>query len=250
MMRPFAVLLVLGLLVSGAAAQTKTSTKGMNEIHQLYLNDQAERGVVPPGTKAAEVTPEQMAENDAARRKRAHQLMEQGMLKTGEDFHDAAFIFQHGYTPEDYLLGHVLATAAVAKGDIRSRWIAAATLDRYLMSVGQDQVFGTQFITPGFLEIIEQARTKREAEKAAQKQAQAKPDKEGSTLSTDKSKPEAQASNAVDEKWTQSPYNVSLVSDALRHEFCVSGIDDQKLVMAELNGGKKAVIKPIPGCSK
>jgi hypothetical protein len=44
-----------------------------------------------------------------------------------------------------YLLAHVLAVTAVGKGEPKARWLAAATMDRYLMSLKQPQVFGTQF---------------------------------------------------------------------------------------------------------
>lgn len=64
-------------------------------------------------------------------------MLEAGALKTGEDFEDASVIFQHGDNPQDYLLAHVLAMAAMTKGDANARWIAAATLDRYLQSVKQ-----------------------------------------------------------------------------------------------------------------
>ena len=37
------------------------------------------------------------------------------------------------------------ALAAMEKGDAAARWIAAATLDRYLQKVQQPQVFGTQY---------------------------------------------------------------------------------------------------------
>ena len=76
---------------------------------------------------------------------RIHELLSTGALQTAEDFHDAAFIYQHGQTPDDYLLAHVLATVAVQKGDSKSLWISAATLDRYLDSITQPQVFGTQY---------------------------------------------------------------------------------------------------------
>jgi hypothetical protein len=38
-----------------------------------------------------------------------------------------------------------LASVAVAKGDSKSLWISAASLDRYLQLIGQAQVFGTQY---------------------------------------------------------------------------------------------------------
>jgi hypothetical protein len=45
---------------------------------------------------------------------------------------EASFIFQHGNTVEDCLFAHVLAMEALVKGDESAKWIAAATLDRYL----------------------------------------------------------------------------------------------------------------------
>jgi hypothetical protein len=56
-----------------------------------------------------------------------------------------ALIFQHGSTPDDFLLAHTLAMIAVAKGDNSAQWIGAATLDRYLHSIGKPQIYGTQF---------------------------------------------------------------------------------------------------------
>jgi hypothetical protein len=58
-------------------------------------------------------------------------------------------VFQHGDTPY-YLLAHTLAVVAVARGRSSAIWIAAATLDRYLNSIHQSQIYGTQFYTkPG-----------------------------------------------------------------------------------------------------
>jgi len=85
---------------------------------------------------------------DAARREATRKLLADGKLHTGEDFERAAFAFQHGDTPEDYLLAHTLSMVAVARGQSKAIWIAAATLDRYLNSIHQPQIFGTQFDTP------------------------------------------------------------------------------------------------------
>ncbi len=67
------------------------------------------------------------------------------MVKDPRRLPRCSFHLQHGQTPADYLLAHILATVAVQKGDARSLWIAAATLDRYLNSTHQPQVFGTQY---------------------------------------------------------------------------------------------------------
>jgi hypothetical protein len=57
----------------------------------------------------------------------------------------AAMVFQHGRDSEDYLLAHVLSSTAVAKGNRNGLWLAAASFDRYLLSVGKKQIYGTQF---------------------------------------------------------------------------------------------------------
>jgi hypothetical protein len=84
-------------------------------------------------------------ERDAERRQQTRKFLADGRLHTGEDFKRAAFVFQHGNTPEDFLLAHTLAMVAMADGDADALWIASATLDRYLHSIGKPQVYGTQF---------------------------------------------------------------------------------------------------------
>ena len=86
---------------------------------------------------------------DRVRRERVTALLATGGLHTADDYRKAAFVFQHGDSADDYLLAHTLALVAVIKGDQGSAWIAAATLDRYLQSVGRPQVYGTQFVGAG-----------------------------------------------------------------------------------------------------
>jgi hypothetical protein len=86
---------------------------------------------------------------DAERRSATASLLRDGKLHTGHDFESAALVFQHGSTPDNFLLAHALAMVAVSKGQSGSVWISAATLDRYLQSIHQPQIFGTQYATPG-----------------------------------------------------------------------------------------------------
>jgi hypothetical protein len=86
---------------------------------------------------------------DRTRRERVAALLAAGSLHTPDDYRKAAFVFQHGEKSDDYLLAHTLALIAVAKGDQGAAWIAAATLDRYLQSVRQPQIYGTQFLGAG-----------------------------------------------------------------------------------------------------
>ncbi|HEY3813090.1 MAG TPA: hypothetical protein VGL66_07670 [Caulobacteraceae bacterium] len=110
------------------------------EIQRLYDADQADRQVWATGGSTAGG-----AQKDADRREATRKLLADRALQSGEDYEEAANIFQHGKTPQDYLLAHTLAIVAVGKGDKHATWIAAATLDRYLLKVGQPQVYGTQF---------------------------------------------------------------------------------------------------------
>ncbi|HVU30179.1 MAG TPA: hypothetical protein VHE36_07245 [Sphingomicrobium sp.] len=84
---------------------------------------------------------------DEARRQRTRSLLDLGKLRSGNDFYHAAFVFQHGSGPDDFLLAHTFALIAASRGRTDASWIAAATLDRYLQKVGQKQIFGTQFVT-------------------------------------------------------------------------------------------------------
>ena len=86
-----------------------------------------------------------LTKDDEQRRQDLHHMLASGEVRSGDDFFHAAMIFQHGQNPDDYLLAHVLAMDAVAQGNKEARWLSAATLDRYLLSIWQPQIFGTQF---------------------------------------------------------------------------------------------------------
>lgn len=121
----------------GAAAPEPLSNPEMTEI---IAGDQGDRAIDP-----MRIDWEAVNARDAARRARTRQLLDAGALGTADDFFYAAYVFQHGTTPEDYLLAHALAMAAQAKGRADAAEIAAATLDRFLQHIGRPQVFGTQY---------------------------------------------------------------------------------------------------------
>lgn len=134
---------------------------------------------------------------DEARRAATQKLLDDGALKTAEDFKEAAFVFQHGRRPEDYLLAHTLAMVAAAKGDQSALWIATASLDRYLWAIKQPQVFGTQYALP----------------------------------------------HAPGSKWTQAPYDHSVVSDALRRELGVRTEAEQQKQLADMEAARTRTAK-------
>lgn len=82
---------------------------------------------------------------DAERRAQVRAMLDRGEVRSGTDYWRAGFIFQHGDRPDDYLLAHALATAALSQGEQDGAWLAAASLDRYLLATGRSQIYGTQF---------------------------------------------------------------------------------------------------------
>ena len=111
------------------------------QMAEIYRADQAVR----QSMAAFQAQATQIEKDDAARRDQVRALLSKGELRAAEDYRLAALVFQHGSEPRDYLFAHTLALVALAKGDRSASWIAAASLDRYLLAVGQPQIFGNQF---------------------------------------------------------------------------------------------------------
>lgn len=125
---------------SPASAQTSAAAEvGNPEIAALFDADQQARQNVQG------VDWDKLGAEDAERRRQVLAMINAGELHTGADFYKAAFIFQHGVRSGDFLLAHTLAMLAMGKGADKAGWIAAASLDRYLLSVQQPQIFATQY---------------------------------------------------------------------------------------------------------
>lgn len=135
MMFPMAL---LAFLLATPAAGGNLPAANNAEMDAIFKADQADRGAHPINWTIVKPA-------DERRRERTKQLLNTGELRTGDDFYDAAFIFQHGETSNDLLEAHLLAIIAIGKGQPDAPWIAAATLDRYLQETGKPQVLGTQF---------------------------------------------------------------------------------------------------------
>ncbi len=116
----------------------------LDELRRLYENDQALRqeGLRPS------VLP-RMVWADWRRRRRVKRLLKDGVLEAPEDYYHAAMILQHSLAVADYWQAHQLAMRAVELGYNQARWLAAATLDRWLMRQGKPQKYGTQYTMVG-----------------------------------------------------------------------------------------------------
>lgn len=116
------------------------------EIATLYRADQAERCPHPAhGTPAYRA----LRERDAARRARVREILRGKKALTRLSRYRAAMILQHGDEIEDIALAHTLARAAADAGYAPARWLAAASLDRWLMYQGKPQKYGTNIVPDG-----------------------------------------------------------------------------------------------------
>jgi hypothetical protein len=190
---------VLSLAWIGLPAQDAApTTTAVSRVHQLEIEDQSEN----PGN----ISYAEYIRRGDNRREEIRKLLEEGKLTSGEDFSDAALIFQHGQTPEDFLFAHVLAVEALMRGGSGDRWLAAATLDRYLQSVDRPQVFGTQY----------------SGDKAA-----------GNTP-----KPQVDP-HLLNIQRTQQPYDAKLLPNSVRQDFCVPDVSQQDKNLAIFNTGHR-----------
>lgn len=88
-----------------------------------------------------------MAERDAERVAVVQQLVSEGRVCSPQDHFDAAVILQRSTEPEDQLTAHVFAFHALANGIRKAQKLTAVTYDRWLVSRGLPQWYGSQYRT-------------------------------------------------------------------------------------------------------
>ncbi len=110
------------------------------ELQALLRDDQEDR--IPP------VNWNWVAPRDEERRKRVAEIFAEGCFRKAKDYAAAAMIFQHGVTSDHYYQAFIWSQKALALGHASAKWLVAAAVDRYLVSVGQKQLFATQAYRP------------------------------------------------------------------------------------------------------
>jgi hypothetical protein len=91
--------------------------------------------------------PDVLEKRNARRRKKVRGMLESGALRVADDFERAAGILCDASDSSDCELARTLALKAV-KLDPKNRYakaVAAMAEDRYLLSIGKPQIYGTQF---------------------------------------------------------------------------------------------------------
>jgi hypothetical protein len=107
------------------------------ELRLIFEEDQ--------GDRASGLVAELVPERDADRRHRVAAAIDAGGLVEPADYYNAAMVFQHGVDLGDYWRAHELAVKAADRGYRQARWLAAAAYDRWLMSQGRPQKYGTRY---------------------------------------------------------------------------------------------------------
>jgi len=125
-------------LISASAAPPEAASQ---ELAKLYNEDQGDRDIHPGQVSDWEA----IGIRDEQRELRVKQLLAEGQLRSGADYYHAAMVLQHATSPDDFLLAHDLCVVAISKGEKKAKWLAAASLDRFLINIGRPQRFGTQF---------------------------------------------------------------------------------------------------------
>lgn len=114
------------------------------ELEKLYYDDVKEREILDFNSKEEVGVIEQRTVD---RIDRVNQLLTTQTIDLTEiwNLHYLAYLFQHSQRDSDYALAYEFAKKAVEKGSRVTRWLYAATLDRWLLSQGKSQHFGTQY---------------------------------------------------------------------------------------------------------
>jgi hypothetical protein len=115
-----------------------TSESVDGELASLFDEDQADR----LGDRLASGS----GRRDRARRDRGLAKLFRGEVGSARDYYHLAMLLQHGGLVEHYHLAHELALRAGQAGWQPARWLAAAAMDRWLMTMGLTQRYGTQYV--------------------------------------------------------------------------------------------------------
>lgn len=111
------------------------------ELQSIVNADQADRELPYDKIDWSKVLP-----RDLERRARVGEIFAEGCFKTAQDFAAAALVYQHGEAPDHFYQAFIWAKKAVDLGaGQEQKWLTAAGLDRYLVRIGQKELFATQY---------------------------------------------------------------------------------------------------------
>jgi hypothetical protein len=110
------------------------------ELQSLAKGDQDDRKLPVESIDWQKVRP-----RDEARRKRVGEIFGEGCVTSAADYSAAALIYQHGDVADHFFQSFLWSKKAFEMGNSSEGHSVANGIDRYLVSLGHKQLFGTQF---------------------------------------------------------------------------------------------------------
>ncbi len=142
--------LIFTVLISAGCAHAQ-SPEGCADNPELYRKKSAELERIEKEDQADRTSDYKKIDwtivgpRDRARRMQVAAIFAQGCFKEPKDYQRAALVFQHGDVPDHFYQTFIWASAAVKMGDFSQSSLVALGIDRYLVKIGQKQLFGSQF---------------------------------------------------------------------------------------------------------
>ena len=143
------VLLLLLLVVTAVGGSFLWGAYGLpprqqvsSTLARLYAQDQAARQAGFADLKSFLA----LTLGDWQRLQKVRRMVDAQLLITALDHYHAALLLQHGNEPDDFHRAQQLAEQAAHLGEPRGVKLSAVAEDRYLISMGQPQKYGSQFV--------------------------------------------------------------------------------------------------------
>jgi hypothetical protein len=120
--------------------------KRSKELQEIYRGDQDDRKEIEANLDKPwpKDVIEKMSRSDAKRRRQVAKIFADGCFKSSADYAAAAMVYQHGIVPDHFFQTFLWSKRAVELGDNSQKHLMALGIDRYLMNLGQRQLFGSQ----------------------------------------------------------------------------------------------------------
>ncbi len=146
-------LIITGICLAGVVAglfrpleQAVVSNGDVSEkLAYAYKTDQEDRMTV---RAYLGMFKDNMAKRDSIRLEQANQLYRNNQISLPMDKFYAAFIFHHSKQSSFFEIAQALAREAASVSELKDnyvvQWLAKATYDRWMVSLGKPQKYGTQ----------------------------------------------------------------------------------------------------------
>ena len=130
----FSLLGLIVIFLSAPPPIPPTTQNVSKELEYIYETDQEDRHTL----RFLDMR------RDKKRLKKVLYLYSKDSINKPQDKFYAAMILQHGYKPEHYKLAYNLANQAKESNIEFAEWLSKAAYDRWMLSIGKEQKYGTQ----------------------------------------------------------------------------------------------------------